>query len=208
MRKIIVISMISLDGVMQAPGGPEEDTSGGFAFGGWTASFGGEGFDEHFAPLMQSSDLLLGRRTFDIFAGYWPQHAEFWPGINEVTKYVVSRTRTDSEWSNSTFLGGDDIGHKGGDAVRDIHRLKESDGGNLTVWGSGDLIQTLLENDLVDELALVTYPVTLGSGKKLFDRGTLPAAFTVTDGAVTPSGVVFARYIRAGDLVTGNVGPE
>lgn len=198
MRKIIVISMISLDGVLQAPGGPEEDTSGGFAYGGWTASFDDEVFRQRFAELTKPSDLLLGRRTFDIFAGYWPQHADFWPGINEVTKYVVSTTEQASSWSNSVFLGGLD----------DIRALRQSGDADLTVWGSGELIQALLENDLVDELALVTYPVTLGSGKRLFDRGTIPAAFTVSDGVVTPSGVVFARYTRAGEIVTGNVGPE
>lgn len=196
MRKIIVISMISLDGVLQSPGAPDEDTSGGFEFGGWIAPFGDDAFDEHFAPLLEPSELLLGRTTFDIWAGYWPQHADNWPGINEVTKYVVSRTKTEADWSNTTFLAG----------VDDIRALKASDGGDLTVWGSGDLIQTLFEHDLVDELQLVTYPVTLGGGKKLFGRGTLPATFTVSGGAVTPSGVVFARYTRAGDVVTGTVG--
>jgi dihydrofolate reductase len=196
MRKIIVISMISLDGVLQSPGALDEDASGGFEFGGWVAPFGGDAFDEHFAPLLAPSDLLLGRTTFDIWAGYWPQHADNWPGINEVTKNVVSRTKTESDWSNTTFLA----------SVDDIRAVKASDGGDLTVWGSGDLIQTLFEHDLVDELQLVTYPVTLGGGKKLFGRGTIPATFTVSGGAVTPSGVVFARYTRAGDVVTGTVG--
>src|SRR3954451_6164258 len=198
MRKIIVISMISLDGVLQAPGAPDEDTSGGFAHGGWTAPFWDDDLEQRYIPLMKPSDLLLGRKTFDIFANYWPKHADGWPGINEVTKHVVSTTERASDWSNSTFLGG----------VDEIRALKASGDADLTVWGSGDLIQTLLENDLVDELALVIYPVTLGSGKKLFDRGTIPAAFTVSDGVVTPSGVVFARYTRAGDIVPGPVGPE
>ncbi len=213
MRTITVISMISLDGVMQAPGGPDEDTSGGFTLGGWTAAYGDPEFQQRFGELMKPSDILLGRATFDIFSGYWPRHADFWPGINEVTKYAVSHTAAErtSDWSNTVFLRG----------IDDIRALKASDDGalgdgasgagpsgdaGLTVWGSGDLIQSLLENDLVDELVLVTYPVTLGSGKKLFARGTLPAAFTVSDGAVTPSGVVFARYTRAGDVVTGSVG--
>jgi len=198
MRTITVISMISLDGVLQAPGGPDEDTSGGFTLGGWTAAYDDEQFQQRFAELMKPSDVLLGRTTFDIFAGYWPQHADFWPGINEVTKYVVSTTEHESDWANTVFLSGLD----------DIRALKAGGDTGLTVWGSGDLIQTLLENDLVDELQLVTYPVTLGSGKRLFDRGTIPAAFTVSDGAVTSSGVVFARYTRAGEVVTGNVGPE
>jgi len=187
MRKIIVNSMISLDGVLQAPGAPDEDTSGGFEYGGWTASFGDEEYDKRFVKLTKPSDILLGRKTYDIFAGYWPQHADFWPGINEVTKYAVSHTERSSDWSNTVFLGGLD----------DIRALKVSGDTDVTVWGSGDLIQTLLENDLVDELQLVIY-----------DRGTIPAAFTVTDGTVTPSGVVFARYTRAGDIVTGTVGPE
>ena len=198
MRKITVISMISLDGVLQAPGGPDEDTSGGFKYGGWSAPYDDDAFNKNFAPLMGPTDLLLGRTTFDIFAGYWPQHADNWPGINEVTKNVVSHTVRESDWSNSKFLA----------TVDDIRALKADGDAPLTVWGSGDLIQTLLENDLVDVLQLVTYPVTLGRGKKLFDRGTMPAAFTVSDGAVTPSGVVFARYTRAGDVVTGTVGPE
>jgi len=196
MRKIVVISMISLDGVLQAPGGPDEDTSGGFAYGGWTAGFWDDELAEKYVPLMTPSDLLLGRKTFDIFAGYWPQHADGWPGINEVTKHVVSRTVRSSDWSNSTFLGG----------VDDIRALKASGDADLTVWGSGDLIQTLLENDLVDELSLVIYPVTLGGGKRLFDGGAIPAAFTIIDGAVTRNGVIFARYTRGGDIVTGTVG--
>ena len=198
MRKIIVISMISLDGVLQAPGAPDEDTSGGFAYGGWTAPFWDDDLEQRYVPLMKPSDLLLGRKTFDIFAAYWPKHADDWPGINEVTKHVVSTTEGSSDWSNSTFLTG----------VDDIRALKASGDADLTVWGSGDLIQTLLENDLVDELALVIYPVTLGSGKKLFERGTIPATFTAIDGAVTPSGVIFARYARGGDVETGTVGPE
>jgi len=198
MRKIIVISMISLDGVLQAPGAPDEDTSGGFRYGGWTASYGDADFETHFGPLMERHDILVGRKTFDIFEAYWPKHADFWPGINEVTKYAVSTTRHESDWANTVFLGG----------VDDIRALTQSGDADLIVWGSGDLIQTLLENDLVDELQLVIYPVTLGSGKKLFARGTMPAAFTMIDGAVTSGGVVFARYARGGDIVTGHVGPE
>ena len=188
--------MISLDGVLQAPGGPDEDTSGGFAYGGWTAGFWDDELEQRYVPLMKPSDLLLGRTTFDIFAGYWPEHADGWPGINEVTKHVVSRTKRSSDWSNSVFLGG----------VDDIRALKASGDADLTVWGSGEVIQTLLENDLVDELSLVIYPVTLGSGKKLFAGGTMPAAFTIIDGAVTQNGVIFARYARGGDIVTGTVG--
>src|SRR6478609_9595919 len=186
MRKIIVLSMISLDGVMQAPGGPKEDTSGGFKYGGWTAPYGDEVSGKVMQKQMKQADLLLGRKTFDIFASYWPQHADFWPGINEVTKYVVSKTATSSEWSNSVFLNGD--------AVEEIRKLKSGDGLPLQVHGSGELIQTLLKNDLVDELWLKFFPITLGGGKRLFDDGAIPAAFTLTESHVTASGIIFANY--------------
>ncbi|HVS58617.1 MAG TPA: dihydrofolate reductase family protein [Candidatus Saccharimonadales bacterium] len=196
MRKIIVLSFITLDGVMQAPGAPEEDTSGGFKFGGWSAPY----FDDEAGKLMQQqmqpADLLLGRKTFEIFAGYWPQHADDWPGINDVTKYVLSSTMNSSDWQNSTFLK----------SVDDIKKLKDSEGSDLQVHGSGNLIQTLLQHDLVDELWLKIFPLTLGSGKKLFAEGTIPAAFTLTSSTVTPAGVIFANYRRAGEVKTGTVG--
>lgn len=196
MRKIIVLSFITLDGVMQAPGGPEEDPSGGFKYGGWTAPLFDEAGGELMGKQMKSADLLLGRKTFDIFAGYWPKHADVWPGINDVTKYVVSNTLTKSEWQNSVFLTG----------LEDIKKLKNTDGSDLQVHGSGQLIQLLLKNDLVDELWLKTFPLTLGTGKKLFGDGTIPAAFTLTDSTVTPSGIIFANYKRAGEVKTGTVG--
>jgi dihydrofolate reductase len=196
MRKIIVLSFISLDGVMQAPGGPKEDTSGGFKFGGWTSSYGDEVLNKAMQEQMKPTDLLLGRKTFEIFAGYWPKHASFWPGINDVTKYVLSKTKKKSDWQNSIFLK----------SLADIKKLKKSKGSDLKVWGSGKLIQTLLKNDLVDELCLKIYPVTLGKGKKLFDTGTIPAAFTLTDSTITPSGVIIANYKRAGKIKTGTVG--
>lgn len=196
MKKIIVLEFISLDGVMQAPGGPDEDTSGGFKYGGWTASYGDEVFSKALQKQMQTADLLLSRKTFDIFAGYWPEHADVWPGINDVTKYVVSRTVKKSDWKNSVFI----------DSVADIEKIKNSEGADIKVWGSGNLVQTLLENDLVDELWLKIFPVTLGAGKKLFDNGTIPAAFAVTESAVTPSGVIIINYKRAGEVKTGTVG--
>lgn len=196
MRKIIVIAMISLDGVMQAPGGPEEDTSNGFEYGGWTASFTDDNGSEFFQKNMRPADYLLGRKTFDIFASYWPQHAEVWPGINDGVKYVVSTTLEKSDWQNTEFLKGEE----------DIKALKNSDGSDLHVWGSGKLIQTLLRHDLVDELRLVTYPLTLGQGQKLFAEGTMPAAFALTDSTITSSGVIMANYIRAGEVETGTVG--
>lgn len=199
MRRIIVLSFITLDGVMQAPGGPEEDTSGGFEYGGWTAPFfyeADEAAGELMEKQMKSADLLLGRKTFEVFASYWPEHADFWPGINNVTKYVVSKTMIKSDWKNSVFL----------ESLADIKKLKNSEGSDIQVHGSGNLVQTLLKHDLVDELWLKTFPVTLGTGKRLFDEGTLPAAFTLTEGLVTPNGVIFANYRRAGEVKTGTIG--
>lgn len=196
MRKIIVLSFITLDGVMQAPGGPEEDTSGDFKYGGWTAPYFDEAAGEVMAKQMRPADLLLGRKTFDIFAGYWPQHTDMWPGINDVTKYVVSNTINESDWKNSVFLKN----------VDDIKRIKNSEGSDIQVHGSGMLIQTLLKHDLVDELWLKTFPITLGTGKRLFGEGTMPAAFTLTDSLVTSNGVIFANYKRAGEVKTGTIG--
>ncbi len=199
MRKIIVLSFITLDGVMQAPGGPEEDTSSGFKYGGWTAPYfheADEAAGEFMAKQMKSADLLLGRKTFEIFAAYWPEHADYWPGINEVTKYVMSNTMDKSDWQNSVFLN----------SVDDIKSLKNSEGSDIQVHGSGNLVQTLLKHDLVDELWLKTFPVTLGTGKRLFGEGTIPAAFTLTDSLVTPNGVIFANYKRAGEVRTGTIG--
>ena len=194
MRKIIVLSFITLDGVMQAPGGPEEDSSGDFKYGGWVFPH----FDETGGNLMDKqlkpADLLLGRKTFEIFASYWPRHADNWPGINEVTKYVMSNTMKSSEWNNSVFIS----------SLSDIVELKNSNGSDLQVHGSGELIQLLLKNDLVDELWLKIFPLTLGHGKKLFDSGTIPAAFTLTESFVTPSGVIFANYSRNGEVTTGS----
>ena len=196
MRKIIVLSFITLDGVMQAPGGPEEDTTGGFKYGGWIAPFFDEAYGKVMGEQLKPADLLLGRKTFEIFAGYWPEHAHMWPGINEVTKYVLSKTLRKSEWNNSVFLQN----------LADIENLKKSTGSDIQVHGSGDLIQLLLANDLVDELWLKIHPITLGKGKKLFENGTIPAAFTVTKSVVTSKGVIIANYIRSGEVQTGTVG--
>jgi dihydrofolate reductase len=196
MRKIIVISMITLDGVMQAPGGPEEDTSGGFEYGGWTAPFSDANNNEFFVKNMEPADYLLGRKTFEIWENYWPKHADMWPGINDGTKYILSSTRDKTDWEHTVFLRD----------VEDIKKLKNSDGSDLHVWGSSGLIQLLLQNDLVDELRLVTYPLTLGQGKRLFGEGTIPAAFILTESTITPSGVIMANYQRAGEVKTGTVG--
>ena len=185
--------MITLDGVMQAPGGPEEDTSGGFKYGGWTASYSDEVYNKVVKKELKPADYLLGRKTYEIWAGYWPEHADFWPGINDGTKYVMSKTMKKSDWKNSVFLK----------SLGDIEKLKDSKGSDLQVHGSGKLIQLLLHNDLVDELWLKIHPLTLGKGKKSFENGTIPAAFTLTESSVTPSGVFIANYKRAGKVKTG-----
>ncbi len=195
MRKILVITMITLDGVMQAPGGPEEDPSNGFKYGGWTAPYASANGNEFFQKNMQPAEYLLGRKTFEIFASYWPHHADFWPSINVGKKYVLSSTLNKSNWQNTVFIKG----------LEDIKKLKNSDGSDLHVWGSGKLIQLLLKNDLIDELRLVTYPLTLGQGKKLFAEGTIPAAFTLTESGITSGGVIMANYKRAGKVRTGSV---
>ena len=196
MRKIIVLSFITLDGVMQAPGGPEEDTSGGFKYGGWTAPYGDEVSGKVMQKLMKPADVLLGRKTFEIWENYWPQHEKEWPGINDVTKYVMSTTMNKSDWKNSVFLN----------SLADIKKLRDAEGSDIQVWGSSKLIQLLLKNDLVDELWLMIHPLTLGEGKKLFADGAVPAAFTLTESVVTPGGVIFANYKRAGKVRTGTVG--
>ncbi|HEX5430113.1 MAG TPA: dihydrofolate reductase family protein [Patescibacteria group bacterium] len=201
MRKIIVQEFITLDGVMQAPGGPDEDTSSGFKYGGWTAPYFREADDasaDFMARWMQSTDILLGRKTYDIFAAFWPKHADMWPGIQDVKKYVMSKTLAEnkSDWKNVSFLNSAD----------DIKKLKASEGGDIKVHGSGNMAQTLFKHDLVDELLLMTFPITLGTGKRLFGEGTIPAAFTMTDSLVTKNGVIFANYKRAGEVKTGTVG--
>jgi dihydrofolate reductase len=197
MRKIVVSSFITLDGVMQAPGGPEEDKSGVFKYGGWSAPY----FDEVVDKVLEKqqkkpADLLLGRKTFEIFASFWPEHEDIWPGINDMTKYVMSNTMNKSDWKNSVFLK----------SLADIKKLKNSNGSDIQVNGSGELIQLLLKNDLVDELWLLIHPLTLGTGKKLFDNGTIPAAFTLTESLATPTGVIIANYKRAGKVTTGTIG--
>lgn len=196
MRKIIVLSFITLDGVIQAPGGRKEDPSGGFKYGGWTAPYDDDVSGKVMQKLMKPADLLLGRKTFDIWENYWPQHADYWPKINEMTKYVVSRTRKKSDWQNCVFLKN----------LADIKKLKRSKGSDLKVWGSSKLMQLLLKNDLVDELWLMIHPLTLGKGKKLFVDGAIPAAFTLSEHLITPKGVIIANYKRAGKVKTGNFG--
>jgi dihydrofolate reductase len=201
MRKIIVLSMISLDGVMQAPGGPKEDTSDGFKYGGWTEPYGDEVYGTVVQQeLKQPANYLLGRKTFKIWADYWPEHANFWPGINEGTKYVLSKTMKKSDpiiigWKNSVLLKN----------VADIKKVKKSKGPDIQVWGSSKVIQLLLKNDLVDELRLKIHPLTLGKGKKLFDNGAIPASFKLIESSITTTGVIIANYKREGKVKTGTV---
>ena len=194
--------MITLDGVMQAPGGRKEDASGGFKYGGWTAPYGDEVSGKVVQQeLQQPVDYLLGRKTFDIWEAYWPKHGDFWPGINTGTKYCLSKTRKKSDWNNSIFLK----------SVADVKKIKNSKGPDIQVWGSSKLVQLLFKNDLVDELRLKIHPLTLGKGKKLFDNGPIPAAFTLTETTVTTTGVIIACYKRPDShrdrkVKTGTVG--
>lgn len=200
MRKIVVLSFVSLDGVMQAPGGPEEDTSDGFQYGGWTVPY----WDEFSGNIMGEQmgmpfDLLLGRKTYDIFAGYWPKQDPAGPvaaPFNKATKYVVSHHEPKLDWENSVLIGGD--------VAAQLAELKQQDGPMLQVHGSGNLIQTLLQNDLVDELWLKIFPVTLGPGKRLFAEGAIPVAFELTESKISPNGVIFANYKRSGPVKTGS----
>jgi len=182
---------------MQAPGGPEEDTSGGFALGGWTVPYWDDTLNKVMGQQMTPPfDLLLGRKTYDIFAGYWPQHNEEGASLNSATKYVVSHQPRDLSWGPSQLITGD--------VNAELRKLKNQDGPMLQVHGSGNLIQTLLKNDLVDELWLKIFPVMLGTGKRLFAEGTIPAAFTLQDSKTSPNGVIVANYKRAGDVKTGS----
>jgi len=204
MRKIIVQEFITLDGVMQAPGGSDEDKEGDFKYGGWTAPYFADA-DEQAGAFMQrwmeSTDILLGQTTFELFAQYWPKHADMWPGILDVNKYVISDTMSDKDvensgWKNSILIK----------SVDDIKKLKESDGGDIKVHGSSIVAQTLFEHDLVDELCLMTFPIVLGKGKRLFADNSATTAFKMTDSLVTSNGVIFAYYKRDGEVKTGTVG--
>lgn len=197
MRKVIALEFITLDGVIQAGGGPEEDTSGGFPYGGWQAPYA----DEVEGAVMQKQmnlpfDLLIGRKTFDIWEPYWPQHSDIWQSVNTATKYVASNTRTSSDWQPTIFLSGD-IAEK-------VAQLKQQPGPNLHIYGSANLLQTLMKHDLVDEFWLKIYPLTLGTGKKLFAEGTIPAAFKVTESQISPNGIIIVNYARSGAVQTGS----
>ncbi len=197
MRKIIVLEFISLDGIIQAPGGPEEDPAEDFAYGGWTAPYGGDdAFNKVLQKEMKPADLLLGRKTFDIWENYWPKHADLWEGVNDVTKYVLSTTKTSSDWQNTVFLK----------SIEDIKKLKDTEGSDLKIRGSSKLVQSLLADDLIDELWLKTYPVVLGKGKRLFDDTSIPRTFTLKESTVTSDGLILTQYAKAGEVKTGTVG--
>ncbi|WP_114791837.1 dihydrofolate reductase family protein [Niabella yanshanensis] len=195
MRKIIVLSMITLDGVIQAPGGPKEDESDGFKYGGWTEPYGDEVYGKVVQEELRPASYLLGRKTFEIWERYWPNHRDYWPGINEGEKYVLSATRKDSDWYNTHFLT----------TLADIQQLKQSKGPDVQVWGSSELVHLLLSNDLVDELRLKIHPILLGKGKRLFDTNALPAVYKLSDTVITSTGVIIARYLRSGEVKTGQV---
>lgn len=204
MRKLIAAAFVSLDGVMQAPGGPEEDPSDRFALGGWTAPFWDETTNPFMGVFDQPSDhpfdLLLGRKTYDIFAGYWPEHQEhpIGPLFNRVTKYVATSAPDTLKWANSVGLSGD--------VPAGIARLKQGDGPDLLTQGSSVLLHTLLAQDLVDELRLMTFPVVLGEGKRWFDAGSRPARFTLERSETSATGVTSSLYRRAGEIRTGTIG--
>lgn len=197
MRKIIVGSFISLDGVMQAAGAPEE----GFEYGGWSAPY----YDKVLDAIAEKQkdpigDLLLGRKTFELFASFWPDHEDIWPGVNNATKYVVSSTLKKSDplvigWKNSIIL----------DNIEDIKKLKQKEGPDLKVHGSGKLVQTLLKHNLVDDLWLLIHPLMLLTGQKVFPDGGIPAAFTLVECTSTPQGVIAAHYKAAGEVKTGKM---
>jgi dihydrofolate reductase len=203
MRRLIVQTFLTLDGVMQAPGGPEEDDSGGFTQGGWSVNY----WDDRMGEVMGAAmgvpfDLLLGRKTYDIFAAYWP-HASEEAGakpLNDATKYVASRSHPTLEWSESVLIEGD--------AAEGIADLKKQDGPELQVHGSGNLIQTLLRNNLVDEFRLWVFPLVIGSGKRLFSDGTIPAGLKLVDSTVSSTGVVMGTYQPAGQIITGSFALE
>lgn len=187
--------MISLDGVLQGPGGPKEDTSGGFKYGGWTEPYNDEAFGKAMQQELQTTDYLLGRKTFELWEGYWPKHGDFWPGINEGMKYVLSKKRKKSDWRNTTFIK----------SLGDIKKLKKTNGSDIQIWGSSELIHLLLKNDLVDELRLKIYPLTLGKGKNLFRDGAVPASFELVEHTVTTKGVFLGTYKRGGKVKTGSI---
>lgn len=197
MRKVIVLEFITLDGVIQSGGGPEEDTSADFQYGGWYWAYDDDVIGETMNKQMNLPfELLLGRKTFEIWAPFWSKHGDMWAGVNPATKYVASNTITSHEWQPSVFLSGD--------VAEKVRQIKQQEGPDLHVYGSANLVQTLMKHDLVDEFWLKIFPITLGSGKRLFADGTIPAAFKVTESRVSPNGIIIVNYERAGEVKTGS----
>lgn len=198
MRKLKVTTLLTLDGVMQAPGGPEEDGTGGFTHGGWSVGYWDDKIDQEMTDFMgRPFDLLIGRKTYEIFNAFWPKSTN--PGadvLNKARKHVASRTLKSVDWNNSTLIKGD--------VPKYVAELKKSTGPEIQVHGSGDLVQTLLKNDLIDEFHLMTFPIVLGSGERLFANGAVPAGLHVTDLKTSSSGVVIATYERAGEINYGS----
>ena len=196
MRKIIAVEFITIDGVMQAPGGSKEDTAEGFKYGGWMGPYFDEvGSNEMKVQMEKTAALLLGRKTYDIFDSYWPDHTDSWPQVNKITKYVVSKTLKNPTWENTVVIKN----------IEDLKDLKNSNGPDLQVYGSTNLLQTLMKYDLVDEFWLKIFPITLGTGKRLFEKGTIPASFKLFKSLITPSGVIIVYYRRAGEVKTADV---
>lgn len=198
MRKIIVVEFLTLDGVMQAPGASKEDASEGFKYGGWMGPYFGKdeiAGQEMEKQMKETAGLLLGRKTYDIFAGYWPEHTEPWPQVNKITKYVVSKILKKSKWENTVIVKD----------TNELKKLKKSNGPDLQVYGSGNLVQTLMKHDLVDEFWLKIFPITIGSGKRLFDKGTIPATFKLFESKISSNGIIFAYYKRAGKVKTESI---
>jgi len=202
MRKLTVTTFVTLDGVMQAPGGPEEDEAGKFDQGGWSVNY----WDETMMPEFMTEamtppfDLLLGRKTYEIFAGYWPISTE--PGaaeLNNARKFVASRTLSKVDWQNSTLLQGD--------VVQAVRKLKEENGPTIWVHGSSNLLQTLIKHNLIDQFRMLVFPVVIGKGKRLFDHGTVPAGLKLVDGKTTPTGVFLGVYEPAGAILLGSFAP-
>jgi dihydrofolate reductase len=199
MRRLVVNTFLTLDGVMQAPGGPEEDPDGGFAYGGWSVNYWDDQMGEVMGEAMSKPfDLVLGRKTYEIFAAHWP-HASEESGakpLNDATKFVASRTLRTLDWRNSVLIEGD--------VSEGIDRLKQQEGPELQVHGSANLIQTLLRHNLIDEFRLWTFPLVVGSGKRLFSEGTIPAGLKLVHTKVSSTGVVMGTYVPAGEIVTGS----
>ncbi|EID74519.1 dihydrofolate reductase family protein [Imtechella halotolerans] len=193
MGKIIVLSMISLDGVIQAPGGDKEDSSGGFNYGGWTAPYGDKIFSKSLQEELRPAVYLLGRKTFEIWESYWPYNTKFWPGINSGKKYVFSKSRSSSTWNNSIFIN----------TISAIENIKRSEESDIQVWGSSELVHLLFSHGLVDELRLKIYPIVLGKGKRLFDGNSLPISFTLMESNITTTGVLLMNYQRLGEVKSG-----